>query len=870
MLVLAVLLAASQTGPLQIAVPSGSGAYVATRAIPGAVRDEIVRSGGRVRVIRRDPETGRHTAALVDEDAPPSYAPVQTLDIDGDGRDDILHPDRIYFDDTPAGYVASSFQRHDLPTAFVDRSAVSRVVDIDANGFPDVLLVDPGGAPLQALLASGPRSLGGPTSLATTPIVAAEAFDADGDGDLDLAVVTDTNRLQIWTNDGGPFPWPTAQNVDAGTATLPTGLVAADINGDAALDLVLARGGLRVHLGGANAFAPSITVPGAGVGGALFVVDADLDGDLDVLSHDAPATNSPAPVRWLRRTGPLTFAASADDVLPPAAFYDVTVANLTATAQGLVGTTNTPLLDLGIVHFPLGHPASAVAPLEAGAPSAASIAAADLDGDGDSDLVVARHAQLLVYERVGRGAWREARELLFPNGLNNAPEALQLLRTGDPASGPSVVVVDGVGDLVARHDLLGAATPPATTLTTGLWPGAQTYEALDFDGDGDDDVLLRRLDESGLDLVEQTAPRVFAAPVSILDMPPGTTLELATWGDIDDDGDKDLVAAEYNGSMRYARVYRLGAGGLSASTSTLSPYLPIVGFGELRPGGADVLFAESVIGTGAPHSEITGYKVDASGALVLPVLRASTTDASLARAVEVLPSGPDPNAAPVLHVLTSIGTAFPYSIQSFTPSGPVPVPVQPTNPDASCSRMQAADLDGNGASELVLFGSPNSGIWSLDPQFGTAALTGSRSPYCFSQSTTSSGRAAQLDVFSSSVLVGPQLQLDQLRLEAYDLPPQHTVLFLASQGAGFSPGAGGVLGTLCLGGTIGRFLAPGQLQPSSLFGTAAIDIDPLVIPLGGSSVSAVRGANWNFQAWFRDFDGGAPVSRMTNAVSATL
>ena len=107
------------------------------------------------------------------------------------------------------------------------------------------------------------------------------------------------------------------------------------------------------------------------------------------------------------------------------------------------------------------------------------------------------------------------------------------------------------------------------------------------------------------------------------------------------------------------------------------------------------------------------------------------------------------------------------------------------------------------------------------------------------------------------------------RLIADRMPPGTTTLFLVSDTLGTTPLVGGV-GTLCLSGNIGRFVAPGQVKAASISGVAALDLDLGAIPRPSSLHPVAPGETWSFTAWFRDTDAGQPSSNFTDAVSVTF
>ncbi|MEZ6015019.1 MAG: hypothetical protein R3F49_07900 [Planctomycetota bacterium] len=108
-----------------------------------------------------------------------------------------------------------------------------------------------------------------------------------------------------------------------------------------------------------------------------------------------------------------------------------------------------------------------------------------------------------------------------------------------------------------------------------------------------------------------------------------------------------------------------------------------------------------------------------------------------------------------------------------------------------------------------------------------------------------------------------------LRLNAELLPLNTTGYFLASLSRGLATAPGGSQGNLCLGGAIGRFVGPGQVQSSGAAGRFSLVVDPASMPTPGGPVAAAAGETWSFQAWYRDANPG-PTSNFTDAVSVVL
>jgi hypothetical protein len=112
------------------------------------------------------------------------------------------------------------------------------------------------------------------------------------------------------------------------------------------------------------------------------------------------------------------------------------------------------------------------------------------------------------------------------------------------------------------------------------------------------------------------------------------------------------------------------------------------------------------------------------------------------------------------------------------------------------------------------------------------------------------------------------LAVNDLSLNAADLPPGAAVLFLASRTGGLVPSPGGSVGVLCLGGAIGRFLGPGQVQQASAAGQASLAVMVASLPTPTGQVPIMSGETWHFQAWHRDIVSGAATSNFSTAQSA--
>jgi len=108
---------------------------------------------------------------------------------------------------------------------------------------------------------------------------------------------------------------------------------------------------------------------------------------------------------------------------------------------------------------------------------------------------------------------------------------------------------------------------------------------------------------------------------------------------------------------------------------------------------------------------------------------------------------------------------------------------------------------------------------------------------------------------------------NDVRLIASRLPAPTFAQFLTSALSDVSPAQ---FGNLCLGGAIGRYNAPGQVQAVGAGGLALLRIDLTRTPVGGFLVPTVAGETRHFQCWFRDSVGGVQGSNFTTGLEISF
>lgn len=323
------------------------------------------------------------------------------------------------------------------------------------------------------------------------------AADIDGDGDLDvLAAASLADDIAWWGNDGmSPVGWSTAKVID-GALDGANSVHAADLDGDGDLDVL--GGGFFDELSWWEN--DGLSPPGFGsrkvidatfdAVRSVYAADLDGDGDLDVLGADSSDND----IAWWENNG----------ASPPS-----------------FGSRN--VID-GSFGFPL------------------SVSAADLDGDGDLDVLAAASSDDDI-------AWWE-NDGLSPPGFS-ARKVID--GSFDGASSVLAADLDGDGDL----DVLGAA-PTANNIAWWENRGGQFA-----------------LPTTPLAPAQVTSPGeqfVFQVEAVHNGRSGDTDMELATLELLFDDGGTPLTDAQANSIIDNVRVYHeaIGPDPVVASVDTLT------------------------------------------------------------------------------------------------------------------------------------------------------------------------------------------------------------------------------------------------------------------------------------------------------------
>ncbi len=134
--------------------------------------------------------------------------------------------------------------------------------------------------------------------------------------------------------------------------------------------------------------------------------------------------------------------------------------------------------------------------------------------------------------------------------------------------------------------------------------------------------------------------------------------------------------------------------------------------------------------------------------------------------------------------------------------------------------------------------------------------------YCSPANVNSSGAPGVMSVAGSNIATD-----NNITLRASSLPVNSFGFFITSQTQGFVSMPNGSQGNLCVLGSIGRYVGPGQIQNGGVAGSFSLALNLTQTPQPNGFVSVNPGQTWNYQTWHRDSVNGMATSNFTDAVS---
>ena len=377
------------------------------------------------------------------------------------------------------------------------------------------------------------------------------AADLDNDGDMDIiSASTFDDKIAWYVNDGNENPsWTTSIitiNADGARSVF-----AADMDGDGDLDIVSASTwddtiAWYENSGGATpTFTASNIATNADGAEHVFVADMDDDGDMDILS----ASSEDDTIAWYENNGAANPSWSSSNIATNADGANCVFA-ADMDNDGDLDIISASRNDNTIAWYENdgnANPSWSASDIYTEAEGAESVFAADMDNDGDMDIVSVTYqgSTLAWYENDGAEdpSWTVstiAGDVSYGKGV--------FVEDIDNDGDMDIVTASLVEDKIALYVNDGASDPTwaGSTIATSA-DGAIDVFVADMDGDGDLDVLSASNEDDAIAWYENTADFTFEPWWTASDIATSADGAQSVFAaDMDNDGDMDILSASYN------------------------------------------------------------------------------------------------------------------------------------------------------------------------------------------------------------------------------------------------------------------------------------------------------------------------------------
>ena len=461
---------------------------------------------------------------------------VIAVDIDDDGDMDVLSAS--YQDDKIAWFEndgAGRFTAHTITTSADVASSVF-AADVDGDGDVDVLSASAGDDKIAWYENDGNENFTTHIISLSAEYAVVFAEDVDGDGDMDI-LSSSQDAITWYENDGNE----NFRSHIVGEAVGPQSVIAADMDGDGDMDVLCSaflestKGDKEIvwyeNDGEESFVAHTLVAPDFSLS-SLVVEDIDGDGDMDILANSLNESDSldNEIIPWFENDGNQTFTIR---------YVTTDVGANSVAASDMDGDGDIDVLAAsrtdGVAWYENdgNEDFSPHAVYPAGSLDALKVCVADMNGDGDADVVSASWYVIDWCDDNGDGTFT-SHTIAAGAGLAEAVSTADIDGDGDM----DILSASFSDDRIAWYENDNQVfTQHTITASAG---GARSVFSADLDGDGDLDVVSAAQSDDTIAWYENDGTGSFIAHTVTIGADRASCVYAA---DIDEDGDIDLLVA---------------------------------------------------------------------------------------------------------------------------------------------------------------------------------------------------------------------------------------------------------------------------------------------------------------------------------------
>lgn len=382
------------------------------------------------------------------------------------------------------------------------------------------------------------------------------AVDLDGDEDMDiLSASTDDKKIAWYENTDGKGSFGPQQIITTETSS-PWSVYASDIDGDGDKDVLSASLDNKVawyeNTDGKGTFGP-IRIISIDGNGAIRVCASDIDGDgdMDVLA----AFYTDHSLAWFENTdgkgtyGPMRLITTETDLVQTVYLTDI-------DGDGDMDVLSSSMRDNKVIWFENTDGKGSFGPMKmitSEASWAYSVYAADMDGDGDLDVLSASNHDNKIswYENInGYGVFGPQRVISYDADAPWSVAAADLDNDGDM----DVLSASAGDDKIAYYENTdGKGIFSKQYVISTKADGAAFVLPSDIDGDGKTDVLSASFIDDKIAWYRNREKTLWDGLTEHL-IDADMVANSIDFGDPDGDGDNDLVAGSQSETAFYENL----------------------------------------------------------------------------------------------------------------------------------------------------------------------------------------------------------------------------------------------------------------------------------------------------------------------------